>query len=301
MKVLVTGASGLLGAHIAAGFAASHQVTGADRNAWWGDRPLPFLKCDLNEPAAVRDAMAATRPDAVIHCAGLADVDACERNPDLAFLTNVVLTRNLVSETPSGCLFVYISTDSVFSGDSRFWPEDHKPAPRNVYARSKLQGEEEARKLRDHLIIRTNFYGWSSGRKKTSAEWLYRALAAGEAITLFEDFYFTPIYAPDLVRILGTVIDRGARGVLHLAGRDRVSKYSFGETMARLMGVSMKNVRRGSILESNLSATRSTDISLNTQRARDLSGGDMPGCEEGLKRFLADKDRPLSRRWDAQI
>ena len=301
MKVLVTGASGLLGAHIASGFAASHQVTGADRNAWWGDRPLPFLKCDLNEPAEVRHAMAATRPGAVIHCAGLADVDACERDPDRASIANVVLTRNLVSETPLSCLFVYISTDSVFSGDSRFWPEDHKPAPRNVYARSKLQGEEEVRKLRDHLIIRTNFYGWSSGRKKTSAEWLYRALAAGEAITLFEDFYFTPIYAPDLVRILRTVIDRGARGVLHLAGRDRVSKYSFGETMARLMGVSMKNVRRGSILESNLSATRSTDISLNTQRARDLSGGDMPGCEEGLKRFLADKDRPLSRRWDAQI
>ncbi len=301
MNVLVTGASGLLGAHLAAGLGESHNVTGADRNSWWGDKPLPFLQGDLNETSFMRHAVAVARPDAIIHCAGLVDVDACERDPGRAHLANAVLTRNLVSLTPPGCIFVYISTDSVFSGNSRFWSEDHEPAPRNVYARSKLEGEEAVQRLQDHLIIRTNFYGWSSGRRKTSGEWLYRSLLAGEAITLFDDFYFTPIYAPDFVRCLEGAIDRGARGVLHLAGGDRVSKYSFGETMARLMDASMKNVRCGSIFQSNLSAVRSTDISLDTRRARALLGHDMPTCEEGLRRFLADKNRALSRRWDAQI
>ena len=66
----------------------------------------------------------------------------------------------------------------------------------------------------------------AAGRKKTSAEWLYGALKNGEPITLYEDFFFTPIYAADLADTLALLLDRRARGLYHVAGRDRVSKFT---------------------------------------------------------------------------
>lgn len=296
MNVLITGVSGLLGAHIAAGFAKEHHVIGVDRNAWWGDSPITFLQGELNNVPLRTQAITSTAPDVLIHCAGAVDVDACERDPDWAHQVNVNLTRSLVAETPTDCLFVYISTDSVFCGDKAFWSEQDAPAPCNVYAATKLDGEREVAQLHNHLIVRTNFYGWSSGRKKTSAEWLYGALASGDSITLFDDFFFTPIYLPHLVRFLRASIDHRTRGLLHMAGRDRISKYEFGQTMAKLMSVSMKNVRRGSIEDAHFAATRSKDISLNTDRVQKLLGCEMPACEEGLQLFLADRGKPLSQR-----
>src|SRR5262245_26677935 len=176
MNILVTGGSGLLGAHALVHLASRHKVMGVDRNAWWGDQALRFLRGDLEAPSFLRSAISTCQPDVIVHCAGMVDVDACERNPDQAFRSNAELTRRVVLHTPPACLFVYISTDSVFSGESGFWREDQEPSPRNVYARSKYEGEQEVAKLEKHLIVRTNFYGWSSGRKKTSAEWLYNAL-----------------------------------------------------------------------------------------------------------------------------
>ena len=70
-----------------------------------------------------------------------------------------------------------------------------------------------------HLIVRTNFYGWSSGRKQTSAEWLHAALKTGQPITLFGDFFFTPIYIVDFVELLERLIETGYLGIIHLVGR----------------------------------------------------------------------------------
>jgi len=296
MNILVTGASGLLGAHIVSRFACAHNVTGVDRNPWWGERCIQFFQGDLSESAFLRDIILRSSPDVLIHSAGMIDVDGCENNPDQALQSNVEITSTLVENTPPQCKFVYISTDAVFSGASSFWQETDEPKPLNVYARTKFEGERATVKASTHLILRTNFYGWSSGRKKTAAEWLHQALRDGEPINLFDDFFTTPIYAADLARCLEATVNSGYRGLLHLAGRDRVSKYEFGLAMGRLMGVSMSNVRRGSLAEAKFAAPRAKDISLGTERARALLGFEMPGCEQGLRRFLSDQAKPLSQR-----
>jgi dTDP-4-dehydrorhamnose reductase len=191
---------------------------------------------------------------------------------------------------------VYISSDAVFSGNSQYWTEDQHPEPCNVYSRSKFQGEMETRKAAKHLIVRTNFFGWSSGRKKTSAEWLYKALADREPITLFDDFFFTPIYVADLSRYLASMIERGCQGLFHISGKDRVSKYDFGEKLARLMSVPADNVSRGKLAQAGLHAMRSPDISLSSARAQQLLGFVPPSCDGGIARFLSDRGRSLSER-----
>jgi dTDP-4-dehydrorhamnose reductase len=296
MNIFVTGAAGLLGAHVLTYFGWRHQVLGTDRNSWWGDQPAPFIQGELLDRPFLANIFADFSPDVIVHCAGMVDVDGCERNPEKAFQSNVETVRILINTAPRQCLFVYISSDAIFSGPSSFWKETDTPHPPNVYSQSKLEGERVAGQAAEHLIVRTNLYGWSSGRKKTSGEWLYNALHNRDSITLFEDFHFTPIYVTDLARALSDIIDIGHRGVLHVAGRDRVSKHEFGTTMAGLMGVTMENVRRGSVKDAKLTATRSTDLSLSTARARELLGRDMPGYEEGLQKFVSDHGKPLSQR-----
>ena len=299
MNVLITGASGLLGSHLMAALSRNHNVVGLDRHPWWGDQPANVLVGELAAGGVIRDAIASVAPDILIHCAALANVDACEQDPARAYACNADISRDLVRAVPPHCLVVYIMTDGIFMGDTPFATEESLPCPRTVYGRSKLHGEWDVRQASDnHLIVRTNFYGWSSGRKQTSGEWLYHALETGESITLFDDFFFTPIYVVDFVTRLDLLMEGGHRGTFHLCGKERISKHEFGSLMAKAAGFSMKHVRRGSIRDVQLPAPRPKDMSLDSERFRKATGVDVPGCMPGLRRFLSDRGRPLSARFD---
>lgn len=298
MNVLITGCCGLLGAPLTALLSRQHHVTGTDRHPWWGDQPAEIIIGDLQTPGFIREVVSRVVPDILIHCAAMVNVDACEQDPARAYISNADITRDLARAVPRHCLVVYIMTDGIFMGDTAFATEQSLPCPKTVYGRSKLHGEWDVKQATDnHLIIRTNFYGWSSGRKRTSAEWLYHALETGQTITLFDDFFFTPIYIVDFVERLRLLIEGGHRGTFHLCGKERVSKYDFGTLMATAASLSMECVRRGSMESIPLAALRPKDISLSSDRFHDVTGVDVPGCMDGLRRFLADRARPLSARF----
>lgn len=298
MRILVTGACGLLGAHLSACLAREHEVAGMDRNPWWGDGPLALFRGDLMDFQWVSQEVRRFSPEVLIHCAGMANVDACERDPERAKACNVEMTRLLVRAAPAGCLFLYISTDGIFRGEEPFAREDTPPHPLTVYGRTKLQGEREVMAaIPNHLILRTNFYGWSSGRKLSAAEWLYGAIQRGEAITLFEDFFFTPIYAAHLAERVRALLKIPYRGILHLGGSERVSKSRFGELLAEMAGFSLANARRGSLRDAQLAAPRPRDMSLDCSRYRRWTGMELPDCRAGLSQFLLDRGVSLSGRF----
>lgn len=297
MNIGVTGACGLLGSHLMAALADEHRVVGTDRYPWWGDRPATVLTGDLQDAAHRSEFLAESRPDVLIHCAAMVTVDGCEEHPADAYAVNATLTRDLARAVPAGCLVVYVSTDSVFKGDRPFATEQDLPCPRTVYARSKLHGEWEVQlATADHLIVRTNLYGWSSGRTVTSAEWLYTALRDGQPITLFDDFFFTPIYVGDLVDRIHGLVMHGARGLVHVAGRDRVSKFEFGRMLADTAGLSMVHAKRGSIDAAGLAADRPKEMSIASSRLGELRL-EPAGCADGLRRFVGDRSRRLSERF----
>src|SRR5690606_24840503 len=102
--------------------------------------------CDVRDWPAVRDWISSTRPDIVIHAAAATNVDACERDPDLAFSVNALGTRNVArAAAAAGAALVYISTNYVFDGQRPApYHEFDVPAPISVYGASKLAGEHEA-------------------------------------------------------------------------------------------------------------------------------------------------------------
>jgi dTDP-4-dehydrorhamnose reductase len=285
-----------------ASMAKSHDLVGVDRHHWWGDEPVHVLTADLASAETIVQIMKEVKPDVVIHCAAMVSVDACEKDPKLAYASNAEMTNHLVRSVSPSCLFVYITTDGIFDGTIPFVTEAQIPCPRTVYGRSKLHGEWEVQlATANHLIVRTNFYGWSSTRKQTSAEWLFNALYRQEPITLFSDFYFTPLYVMDLVERLDSLILGNHRGIVHVAGRDRVSKYQFGMLLAEAAGLPTASIREGSIDDAPMIASRPKDMSLSCNRFRELTGLDVPSCASGIHRFLADRERPLSMRTKAVL
>ena len=298
MRVLVTGACGLLGAHLLESLSRRHEASGADRNPWWGETPRVLFTGDLLDSRFLKDLAGRVKPQVLFHCAAMTDVDACEKDPESARAYNAGLPRTLAGLLPADCLFVYLSTDAVFGGTRPMAKEEDPPAPCNVYGRSKWEGEQAVRTAcRNSLIVRTNFYGWSSGRKKTFAEWLWGCLERKEPVTLFEDFFFSPIYAVDLVERLEGLVENGHRGLFHLAGSERVSKHRFGMQMAQTGGLSAGSVRAGSVRQAGLAAQRGGDLSLDVSRFSRETGTGLPDCPQGLRRFFKDRGLSLSRRF----
>lgn len=297
-KVLVTGASGLLGSHLMTALSRRYAVTGMDRHPWWGDEPQEVVVGDLGDARLIRQIMSAVQPSIIIHCAAVLQLQACEADPAQAFAVNTELAAQVASAAPRDCLVVYMSTDRVFEGGRGFAKEEDAPAPRTVYGRSKLQGEREVAQATDHhLIIRTAFYGWSSGRKTTSGEWFYQTLAGRRPATFFTDTFFTPIYVVDLVERLIPLVEGRARGIVHVGGRNRVSKDEFGRLMAELGRFSMDAIRSGSSGPAMKGGAEVTELSLNSERCVRLTGLEAPTIRDGLIRFLADRGRPLSARF----
>jgi dTDP-4-dehydrorhamnose reductase len=297
LNVAITGATGLLGSHLAAALATRHSVYGFDRHPWWSSANVRITQGELADDTQRGAFVADADPDLFIHCAAMVNVDACEERPADAYFANGVLPGLLARALRPDCVFVYVTTDGIFSGEAPLMRESDLPCPRTVYGRSKLHGEwETALSRREHLIVRTNFYGWSAGLKQTSGEWLHAALAERREITLFDDFWFTPIYVTDLVERIFALLEGRHRGTYHVVGGDRVTKHEFGHLLAQAAGFGMENVRRGSIAAAALRAPRPRDMSLDGERAVRATGLAAPSCIDGIRRFIADRGRTLEQR-----
>ncbi len=288
----------MLGAHVVAAFSRDHSTVGVDRNEWWGGNGYHLLQGDLNEPEFLAHAVEVSDPDALIHCAAIVAVDECERDPQLARSVNVGLTARVCQAVREDCRIVFVSTDAVFDGSHAPSKESDTVCPVNIYGRTKRDGEIVVfNSDRSHLVVRTNFYGWSSGRKKTSGEWMYAALRDDAPVTFFDDFFFTPLYVADLAMSLQGVVEAGQTGTLHLCGRDRVSKHEFGMLLAAAMGVTAENVRKGSVADVPLLAARSTDLSLTSEHPEALDLALDRSCRTGIGHFVRDHGTALKRRF----
>jgi dTDP-4-dehydrorhamnose reductase len=289
MRILVTGASGLLGVNLAMEAAKAHTVFGATHtNALRADAFFT-IQTDLLAPAAVERLLNETQPDWVINCAALAIVDACEANPALARKLNVDLPRNLANHVArGGARLVHISTDAVFDGERGDYSEEDEPNPLSVYARTKLEGEQVVRESDPEAIIaRVNLYGWSLSGKRSLAEWFYNNLTSGVEMLGFTNIFFCPLLVNDLGNILLEMLANKLHGLYHVVSRDCISKYEFGVALARHFGFDEKLIKPASVAQSNLLARRSPRLTLRSDRlTRDL-GAQPPDLSTGLERFYA--------------
>jgi dTDP-4-dehydrorhamnose reductase len=214
-------------------------------------------------------------------------VDECETHPAMVMRVNAEMARGVaLAARDSGARLAFVSTDSVFNGLSSFYDVTDAPSPVNVYARTKRAGELETTAiLPGALVVRTNMYGWNAQRKLSLAEFMLGHLRSGRPFTGFDDVIFSPLLVNHLGAVLLELMTADARGVLHVAARDAVTKFEFGLRLAGLYGLDASLIQRGSSREAQLPATRPRNTSLNVSSVRRWLSHEMPSIDEGLRAF----------------
>jgi dTDP-4-dehydrorhamnose reductase len=287
MRLLITGSSGLLGLNLALDAARSHHVFGVDRDTL-KSVPFELIKADLLDPDAVSRILAESKPDALIHCAALANVDTCETNPELAYQMNANLPARLADACARQQVrLVHISTDAVFDGQKDgAYIENDLPNPQGVYAQTKLEGERSVLQVNPMAIVaRVNFYGWSLSGKRSLAEFFVNNLGGDKSVNGFTDVVFCPMLVNQLGEILIAMLERGLRGTYHVVGPQAMSKYQFGVEIARKFGLRESLISPQSVDKSSLTAKRSHNLWLSTHKLSTDLGMTLPSFSTGLDEF----------------
>jgi dTDP-4-dehydrorhamnose reductase len=286
-RILITGASGLLGLNTALEVSPDHRLFGQVNSHPLDTEAFETIQADLLAPGAVQRLLEQTQPDWVIHCAALANIDACEKDPQQAQQLNSEIPRKLARHVArSGARLLHVSTDAVFDGERGQYIETDVPNPLSVYARTKLAGElAVAEENPQAIIARVNLFGWSISGKRSLAEFFYNNLSNGRTCMGFTDVYFCPMLANDLGLLFLKMLDAELSGLYHAVGSECISKYEFGRNLARVFGFDEKLVIPTSVYDSGLLAARSPNLTLSTEKlSRDL-GEPIPGLSTGLMKF----------------
>ena len=287
MKILITGASGLLGINLAQETMHAHEITGVDRGKLV-HAPFPILKADLLAPGAVDFIIETARPDWVINCAALANLEECENNPELAHRLNTDMPAQLAKACKShGIAYVHISTDAVFDGTSiAFYKEEDEPNPLSLYSKTKLEGERAVLAEDPSAIVtRVNFYGWSLTGRRSLAEFFFHNLTHNKSMSGFTDVKFCPMLVNDTARTLVKMLQKGLNGLYHLVGPQAMSKYQFGVEIARKFGLRDGEISPKSINTSSLNARRSNNLCLSINKISTDLGQVLPEFSTGLNEF----------------
>lgn len=219
LKVLVTGARGQLGAELLEAF-PGHEVV-----------PTTI---DVGDRDAVHAVVAEWTPERIVHAGAWTDVDGCEGDPDRAFRSNGLGTRNVVEAARRfGAHVVYISSDYVFSGEAgRPYTEWDDPGPLSVYGRSKLAGERELRP--SDCVVRTS---WVCGRHgKNFVRTMLARARLDEKTSVVDDQVGCPTMADDLAGMVARVALDARPGIVHVTNQGAVSWFEFAREVFRLAG-----------------------------------------------------------------
>lgn len=296
-KIMVTGASGLLGLNFALRFCEKYDIVGVSNTKTLRNVPFDMVQRDFFN-ADIDALLEETQPDVILHCAAIANLESCEKSPADAEIINGILPGKIASAAGKrGIKLVHISTDAVFDGvDSgkNGYRETDPVNPINTYARTKLMGENSVLDANpDALVARVNFYGWSATGRRSLGEIFYNNLAEGKEMKGFTDVFFTTLYAGELARILIRMIELDAKGIYHVFSSEYQSKYEFGLSIARRFGLDESLLHPVSWKDGGLTAARSPNLIMNTDKLRNLLGEDLPDQKKSLEGFAVDFEKGL--------
>ncbi len=287
MTVLVTGASGLLGLNFSLALHNQTRIVGVSHHTRLQNTPFSVMEADLTDRQQVENLLEQVRPDVILNCAALANLDRCEEDPELARRMNADLPGWLAGWTHRNAAgLVHISTDAVFDGAQGNYGETDAPNPLGRYAVTKLEGEQRVLSADPHAAVcRVNFYGCSPSGKRSLVEFFYNNLSVGNVVNGFTDVLFCPLYVQDLSEILWKIMQQRISGLYHVVSSECLSKYGFGMQVARTFGFDESLVKPASWKDAGLKSVRSPDLRLRVEKIQEKLNQPMPGITAGLMRF----------------
>jgi dTDP-4-dehydrorhamnose reductase len=294
-RVLITGVSGFLGSNLALHF---------QREGWlvWGThhahaaafKDIQERVLDICVPDEIARVLDEAKPDAVIHAAAMAAPDDCAADLPATRQINVQGPRLMAEACAArGIKLVFTSSDLVFAGDKPFQVETDAPSPLGVYGKSKADAEIEVlgasgcRPLAARMAL---MYGWGRGVAKgrnLAEKWLRTLLTGGRAQS-FTDQFRTALYVEDACIALRLAIEKDLRGILHVAGPERVSRYDLAVNLARAFSLPPEAIIPGSALDVVFHDPRPLDLTLSVERLKTETGFTPRGMQAGVEEMHQD-------------
>lgn len=238
--LLLVGANGQLGRELASLLEAGKGGPWTVSARFAGTRVVgvDIDTLDITDAGAVSGALREIRPDAVINCAAMTAVDACETQREAAFRANALGPMHLARAcAETGAALLHLSTDYVFSGDGSVpYAEWDATDPRTVYGRSKLLGETYVlAHCPRSFVVRS---AWLYGRYGVNfVKTVVKAAREKGTLTIVDDQRGNPTNALDLAYHLLKILDGGTYGLYHVTGGGECSWYAFTQEILRLAGI----------------------------------------------------------------
>lgn len=290
MRVLVTGASGLLGGYLLREFTRR----GLPVVAWSGSRSgllfgVPLRPVDLTAADQVSREFQAARPTLILHAAALAKIADCHQDPLRARWVNVQASARLAELADRArARLVLVSTDLVFDGQRGWYREEDEPAPLSVYGQTKVDAERAVLAFARHAVVRLSLlFGPTLEGRSSFFDGQISALRERKPCTLFADEWRTPLSLATAAEGLLALAESELTGLVHLGGPERLSRLEMGQRLATLLGHDPAVFTPATRESVPAAEPRPRDTSLDSSRWSGLFPGlPRPGFEEALRALL---------------
>ena len=287
MRVLVTGAAGLLGQEMMKELARRNHEAFSIRHR----------ETDITDRNTVLTFVRDAKPDAIIHCAAWTNVDAAEHpdNRTAVYRVNVDGTKNMAEAAKKVCAkLLYLSSDYVFdgAGDKSWIPDEKRFSPLNYYGMTKLEGEKAiAERLDRFFIVRTSWLFGSGGKNFVSA--ILKAGREHDAVRVVDDQIGTPTYAKDLARLLADMAETEKYGYYHATNSESapgeyISWYEFTKEIYRQAGLNTKVIPVTTAEYGLSKAVRPHNSRLDKSKLSEAGFTPLPSWEDSLHRYLGE-------------
>ena len=290
MKILYTGANGLLGQKISAATPqySNHAflATARGENRTKNLGTASYASMDITDRQGIENVLSEFRPDVIIHGAAMTHVDECEQHKELAYNLNVVGTQNIVDAAKElGAHVVHISTDFIFDGQDGPYNEEGIPNPVSYYGETKLQAEHIVQTVDSWSILRTVLViGIAEDLSRSNIVlWAKGALEKAQPIRVVDDQFRTPTLAEDLAQGALLAATQRAQGIFNISGPDFMSIYELVESVAEHFGLSMATVTRVDSSTLNQPAVRPPKTGFNISKAVENLGYRPHSFKEALE------------------
>lgn len=295
MKIMVTGANGLLGQVlikqlvekkypvVATGKGPSRLIVAALEG-------YEYKELDITDGPAVEELILQEKPSVIVHAAAMTQVDQCEINKQDCYNVNVTATRFIIDAAKMvKARFIFVSTDFIFDGNNGPYKEDDEPAPVNYYGSTKLVAEKAVMESGlNWAIARTILvYGVAPTTGRTNIlSWIKQSLENKTPIKMVTDQLRTPTFVHDLAAGIILMIEKNAQGIYHLSGEEKMTPYEMAVETAEFFGLDKSLISESLSPDIKQPAVRPPRTGFDISKAKRDLGYRPTSFKEGLKKVF---------------